>query len=215
MAEHGPGRADLEAFNRALYALVACDHPGHAALLGLTVLAEWPLYGVPFLMAGLWLLGGPDDRSAAVLATLSSILAMVIASGASHLIDHPRSFVLGLAPNLLDHAADSSFPSDHATLFFALSVAFLVRPPQAVPWLWLPLALVGVALGWARVALGVHFPLDVAGAALIAAVAGALVRVPPLRQVAAMTGALGEAVYRRLPLRARVASGGSDAHPAG
>ena len=203
----------MEAFNRTLYAAMAVDHPGPLALAVLPALARWPLNGVPVLLVGLWLLGGPQDRSAAVFAALSASLALSIAFGASRFIDHPRPFMLGLAPNRLDHAADSSFPSDHATLFFALSIAFMARPSRSMPRLWAPLVLVGVGLAWARVALGIHFPLDIAGAALIAMASVALMMATPLRPAGVYIMAFAEAIRRRVPFLGCDELEGRDARP--
>jgi undecaprenyl-diphosphatase len=64
-------------------------------------------------------------------------------------------------------------PSTHASVMFTVALCFLYRPRlRAIGWL-----LVGLALmtGWARVYVGVHFPLDVAaGLGLGAALATGL-----------------------------------------
>jgi undecaprenyl-diphosphatase len=69
---------------------------------------------------------------------------------------------------------DGSFPSGHAATSFAgatiLSFAF--------PRLALPLLLLAAAVGFSRVYVGVHYPLDIAGGAAI----GALVAIA-LRQL--------------------------------
>ena len=67
----------------------------------------------------------------------------------------------------ISHAADSSFPGDRPTLLWAVAFSFLMHrcPPKAA----LALALLGHALAWGRIDVGVHFPLDMARAALVAA----------------------------------------------
>ena len=74
--------------------------------------------------------------------------------------------MIGLGHTLISHAADSSFPSDHLTLLWAVAFSFLMhRSPRLAG---IALALLGLPVAWARIYLGVHFPLDVVGAALVA-----------------------------------------------
>jgi len=85
---------------------------------------------------------------------------------------HPRPFMIGLGHTLIPHAADSSFPSDHATVLFAVSLTLLLGR-ATVPGLAVLLA--GFCVAWARIFLGVHFPLDMIGAAAVAGIAYAAV----------------------------------------
>jgi membrane-associated phospholipid phosphatase len=69
-------------------------------------------------------------------------------------------------------AHGTSFPSSHTAVALAVVLAL-------VPFLARPLAAVGIAyavlVGWSRVYLGVHYPLDVlAGAGIGMAVGGAV-----------------------------------------
>ena len=175
----------LEAVNHTIFAWLA--DPSHLGALpsGLLIaVAQGPIFALPALLVALWLLGSPQDRSAAVTAALAGVLALLIAASCSALVFHPRPFMEGLAANSLDHASDSSFPSDHATLFFGLAFAFLFRPaswPVCNPLL---LVTVGVCVGLARVALAAHYPLDIVGAALIGRVAAYAVTRTPLAIVA-------------------------------
>lgn len=67
---------------------------------------------------------------------------------------------------LIAHAAESSFPSDHATIMFSISLMFLtfkdLRRSGAIFFI---LAFIS---GLARVYAGLHFPLDIAGSLLVA-----------------------------------------------
>ncbi len=207
--------------NEAVFSWLSAGNPTGAALFWLAALAQWPVYGLPLLLGGLWLFGARATREATMVACVVAALAMILAHLASDLIDHPRPFMMGLAKNLLDHAADSSFPSDHATLFFALAASFALWRPHRMPTLGALLAIVGLGVGWARVALGVHFPFDVVGAAAIGIAAAIVVLASPFRKPLAGLTAVGEAIggFIGLPHRRddRVATGsaGGDAHPAG
>jgi len=84
----------------------------------------------------------------------------------------------GPARNYLDHVRDSGFPSDHATLLFALAFSLRLRPPRGLPRIWIAVLVLAAAVGWARVFLGTHYPVDIAGAALVALVAALMVANP-------------------------------------
>jgi undecaprenyl-diphosphatase len=66
-----------------------------------------------------------------------------------------------IAPGTLSHW--SSFPSDHATICFALATAifFHHRKIGALAFLW------AVVLTACRIALGFHYPVDIAAGALL------------------------------------------------
>jgi undecaprenyl-diphosphatase len=84
------------------------------------------------------------------------------------ILAHPRPFVvLHLVP-LLPHAAESSFPSDH-TMLGAASAAPLVWRRWRVG---LPLLVLTLLVGAARVAAALHWPSDIVGTTLVALVLG-------------------------------------------
>ena len=125
----------------------------------------------------LWFLARPNGPLKAKLAAASAafsvgvgLLLNVVAGSLWHhdrpFVDHPHKTVL-----LVHHVADNSFPSDHTTVAFAAAFAVLVfyRRLGAL----LVLAAIGVA--FARVLVGVHYPVDVAASAVIGAVSAAIV----------------------------------------
>lgn len=129
-------------------------------------------------------------RRAAVAAVLSAGVALAVGKAISELVDRARPFVVdsGGVHLFSGHAADASFPSDHATASFAIATAIFLRHRR-----WGIVALVAAAvLSVGRVALGVHYPSDVlAGAALGAAAALALWTRPLRTRIDALSDRLG------------------------
>ncbi len=101
------------------------------------------------------------------------ISTTLVACGAAALLAHfiaaslnlPRPFVVGLSPAYIVHGARGSLPSAHATVMFTIAWMFILRPQLR----FTGLALFGVAVitGWARIYVGVHFPMDIAVGLLI------------------------------------------------
>lgn len=116
-------------------------------------------------------------------AGVSSLGAAALALAVTHFIslavDRSRPFVAhpDAIHTFAKHSADAGFPSDHATAAFAIGTAIFLRNK-----LWGGVVLLlasAVSLG--RVALGVHYPSDVIGGAVIGASAALLLWLPPVR----------------------------------
>lgn len=119
-------------------------------------------------------------QRAAVAAGATVAVALAIAHFISVAVDRPRPFIAhpGSIHPFLAHAADPSFPSDHATAAFAIAVAVALRQRN---WGTVLIVLAAVVAA-GRVFLGLHYPTDVlAGAALGTAVA-VLFWLPPIRE---------------------------------
>ena len=121
---------------------------------------------------------------AGALAGVAAGSSLVVAHVLAGLVDRQRPFAGD--PQIhafLHHAADGSFPSEHATAAFAIAGVLLMR----LGWRWWPVLVAAVLLAVARVLLGLHYPLDVtAGAALGLGAAWAvcaLARLPALPAV--------------------------------
>lgn len=97
------------------------------------------------------------------------VLAFGLGVLASLVYFEPRPFttVPGLRV-LTPHDPGKSFPSDHAIAAFA--VAFVLLAFLSYRWGLIVLAS-AILIGFARVYVGVHYPGDIAGAALLAALA--------------------------------------------
>ena len=82
-----------------------------------------------------------------------------------------RPFVENGSIPLIPHESSSSFPSGHASLFFALgTVLYLYNKKAGALFL-----LASVVIGIARVLAGLHWPIDIVAGALIGVACGWLV----------------------------------------
>jgi undecaprenyl-diphosphatase len=161
------------------------------------------LLAVLFLARGKW--RSVNGRHGVVAAGFSALLALGIAQLIADLWARPRPYVahpdvhLFIAPS-----HDPSFPSDHATAAFAIAVALFLRHRRA-GWVALGLATV---LSLARVAVGTHYPGDVAAGAAIGTAAALVFWHPsvrePLRRLAGWAGGTYDRAAVDLARRARL-----------
>jgi undecaprenyl-diphosphatase len=192
----------LATLNHQAFALLAAPPGLHGAgLWAATFLAQWPILAVPAALVLMWVFGLHQERRGAVAAALTGFLALAIAGVLSGLIVTPRPFMDGPATNFLNHPADSSFPSDHCTLLFGLAFAFLARAPARYPRLWIVFLGLALAVGWSRVFLGAHYPLDIVGAALVAALAAGCIASRPGKAVTLALTRFGERICPSFLLR--------------
>ncbi|MCL6452383.1 MAG: undecaprenyl-diphosphatase [Alicyclobacillus sp.] len=113
-----------------------------------------------------------DRRHALVVSVLAGCLALLINVVISHFWYRPRPFVAlphGQDTQLVPHAADASFPSDHAAGGWAFASALWGRGPKALSWIY---TILGVLVMIARVYTGLHWPTDVIGGMVIGIVSG-------------------------------------------
>lgn len=111
--------------------------------------------------ACLWFTGKEAHQKLAFYSFFSATVALLIASMViSPVVDHARPFVEHQVLQLIPHAPDASFPSDHATLAF--SIAFSLFFVKRKLGLWM--LLLAIVTGIARIYVGVHYPGDIAGA---------------------------------------------------
>lgn len=162
----------MNAWNLALFDLIAGGHRPDAVLLRIaSMLADGSTWlCAALIVAAAWMQPPVRARIALVLvvAALASLLSRELAAA----IGAPRPFMLGLSPEHIGHGARAGLPSTHATVMF--TVAFMLVADTRLRTLGLAVLALAAATAWARVYVGVHFPLDVlAGALLGACVAAA------------------------------------------
>lgn len=115
------------------------------------------------------------NRSVLPLATgaIAAAAAWALAHVAKALAERPRPYeVIAGAVLRQQPAHGTSFPSAHTAVTMAVVIALVPFLPRALAAVALTYA---VLVGWSRVYLGVHYPLDVlAGAGISMAVGGAV-----------------------------------------
>lgn len=102
--------------------------------------------------------------SAVVLAVISIPVAEGIAKLAGLFYSHIQPFAAGGYTPLVPHAIDNSFPSDHVVIAATIASVVFVYNRRAGLILWV----MALCVGAARVAAGLHYPLDIAVSAVIA-----------------------------------------------
>ena len=162
--------------------------PVRLALAG--VLAVWLIYLVPVVLAVGWVRGDRGGRRDLLQIGLAVALALGLAQIVAQLWPQARPFALHLGTQYLAHSADPGLPSDHVTVLWTLALASL-RTRRFALW-GFPLLALGLLVGWSRVYLGVHFPLDVLAALPVAWAGTAAAGV--------LAGPLGPAMTRVLSL---------------
>ena len=134
--------------------------------------------GGPYLLAAvfvvLWFFVGKNKKTSLLEATAAAIIGLVVNQLIGLFYFHPRPYMIGLATPLFPHGPKTSFPSDHATLMFA--VAFYLLMPGSWAACGMLILVVAALNAWGRVYSGIHFPFDMAGSLIVGLVATGLVR---------------------------------------
>ena len=140
----------LENWNQS--AFLAINAGAHASALVISLaklLANWSIYLAPILLIVAWVRRSVAVRFALLDATVAALIGLALAQVITAIWYHPRPFEIGLGRQLLDHAPEASFPSDHATLLFSLSLPLLFCAP-ARRW-GAVLLILDVVVAWSRI----------------------------------------------------------------
>jgi undecaprenyl-diphosphatase len=148
-----------------------------------TLFSDIEKVSIPLMVlitGALWFFSRPGGDRKWKLACGSGFASAALAYAAAFVIHHlwsrPRPYLDHHISHPWSSTTDASFPSDHATLSFAIAFAVLAFDP-VVGALVLVVALV-IAVG--RLFIGAHYPSDVAAGLLVGLIAaGVVVRLLP------------------------------------
>lgn len=158
----------MDELNRDLFLMInATPQSGDEWIALAHFFAEWLIFIVPIVTVGLWLWQS-SQRKFLLDVTITVVIAVSVTALIRENMYHARPFVEGLGHQLLAHRPTSSFPSNHGTLIFTFAFAFLCGRRVLYGT---GLLMVAFLIAWSRIYLGVHWPLDMAGAILVAVLA--------------------------------------------
>lgn len=125
--------------------------------------AETSIYIVFLLVALITILGRAKEKKAALLIILSLAISLLIIKVIRNFYLEARPFVsLAITP-LIQHMADASFPSTHSSAMASVAFTYtFYKSKFALLFLILMLW-----VGFARIFVGVHYPLDILGGFLV------------------------------------------------
>lgn len=156
-----------------------------------------------FLAQGRW--RSLPARHGVVAAGLAALLALAVAHVIGTFWDRPRPYEAhpGMVHLFVPVSHDPSFPSDHATAAFAIAVSIFLRNRR------LGLLTLGMAavIGLSRVVVGIHYPSDIVGGAVLGTLAALALWMPPIRGYLRRLAMEISALYDRVATRALGALG--------
>jgi len=129
------------------------------------VAAKFVIVAIPLYLAALWIDGRRRNRLTAIALVLAFAIALVLSTLIGMVVFRPRPFMIGLGHALVQHRPNSSFPSNHGLAFAVWAAVLFMLRRRAMAWLAVAL---GVLVAWSRIYVGIHYPLDMIGAAIIA-----------------------------------------------
>lgn len=118
-----------------------------------------------------WFTRNPQNRRMVAQALLSACVALGFSGVIGDWFYRDRPFVAHHVFLLIQHLANASFPSDHATGAFVIAATiWIFRRREG--WAWLFIA---ACIGVSRVWVGVHYPSDVIVGACLGVLTSAVV----------------------------------------
>jgi membrane-associated phospholipid phosphatase len=165
----------LENFDRQLFIAIVTAVATNGLLAAFAIAVAyinwngliWWIGGVLVARARGW---GRRGIWGAATVFLGLVDAWIVAELLKLVVRRPRPFtvVLDLPPTLITEPTTFSFPSGDASFAFGAAVAL----GRVAPAWRLPALLFAVAVAFERVAVGVHYPIDVLAGALIGTISG-------------------------------------------
>ncbi|NRD79927.1 undecaprenyl-diphosphatase [Bacillus sp. BRMEA1] len=150
------------------------------------------IYALGLLL--MWFLGKEKLKNTVVFAAITGAIGLFINLILGHIYYEPRPFVTHHVQLLIQHARDSSFPSDHTTGAFSLALAVLIRHRK----IGVGMLILAVLTGFSRIYVGHHYPFDVLESIIVALLTSTFVY--KFSSVFEPIGRIIITIYNRIPL---------------
>lgn len=163
----------LEKFNIEGFRLIN-NLAGHNVWLDRFMIFSADKMGYLLILSVLIIFWKKDYFKKAVFISLGSAIVarFVFAAMLRYFFYSPRPFlVLDNVNRLINHEASSSFPSGHATFYFAIAMGIYLFNKRAG---WIYFVLAGL-MGFSRIFVSVHWSLDIFGGAVLGVATAILV----------------------------------------
>jgi undecaprenyl-diphosphatase len=140
---------------------------GRSPVLDAVMIAAAKYLPVVFALAlvALWLSWSVRNQRAALLAGVSALIALGLGQLIGKALPRPRPYLSHTVNQLIPPSLDTSFPSDHAILGFAVAMMVWKYNRRA----GIALLVLATLMAIARVFVGAHYPGDVLGGAVLGA----------------------------------------------
>ncbi|MFH7349932.1 phosphatase PAP2 family protein [Acinetobacter variabilis] len=117
------------------------------------------------IFAVAWLRGSREIKTGIIKAAIFTAITLTISEVLSAVLNTPRPFVMEVGRTLIEHAPTGSFPSNHMSIFSGIALAYYFSAQRDLGRI---LVWTAWLVAWSRIYVGVHFPIDMVGAFLIA-----------------------------------------------
>lgn len=191
----------MQSLDHAIFLLLNASVEPPRPLVWFAILcAKYLFVPVPLHLVLVWFGGTRRMRFVALSGIFAMAGALALSGIIGALVPTPRPGVIGLGHTLLDHRASAAFPSNHAIVCFSWAAILAIFGRRSLAF---GVAGIGVLVAWSRIYLGVHFPIDMVGAAGLSA-AAAILTANVMTRFGAVLLDLAESAVHRLASRGRV-----------
>ena len=151
-----------------LYLFHILNVPEHASIWMIqyaSLIAHDLVYLFLLIFTIAWFRGSYEVKTGIIKAFIFTAITLSISEVLSAILNTPRPFVIDIGRTLIEHAPTGSFPSNHMSIFSGIALSCYFSSQRDLGRI-----LIGTAwlVAWSRVYVGVHFPMDMLGAFLIA-----------------------------------------------
>jgi len=130
-----------------------------------SLIAHDLVYLFLLIFAIAWFRGSYEVKTGIIKAFIFTAITLLMSEVLSAVLNTPRPFVMDVGRTLIEHASTGSFPSNHMSIFSGIAFAYYFSPQRDLGRILIWTAWL---VAWSRVYVGVHFPIDMLGAFLMA-----------------------------------------------